>query len=579
MKKNKKQIIGISIICFIVVCIMIGCFLFGYIGKNKNKKYELEKITKWNYFTIIENDKMGVIDNKGNVIIEPNYEDIQIPNPTKDIFICSNENETKIVNAKGEEKFKSFEEVSAFQLKELATEIPFEKSVLKYKENGKYGIMNFDGKKVTKAIYDSIENLPFKEGELLVQKDGKYGVINILGKNVIPMEYKEIKVDEYYEAENSYKYSGYIVGNDTDKGTMYKYINYEANKETKEEYQDIKRIVDYEDKDKFYLIFEKDNKYGIIEDGNVIVNNEYDNIEYDSFNKLFIVKKDNNYGVLKLNGETLISCLYDDINIEGIYIYALKDEEQIIFSTTGEKINNSKNKSAYNVENTNYKITINDENKYGVIDENNNDIIPNEYYYIGYLGNDYFVVSDQTGKNGVVDNKGKIVLETKYDTIEKPEKVNLIEATEINTNTITLFDTDIKEIAKMNNAKIFEGENYIRLYSNKEQKYFNSNGEEKSNKDILSQNKIFSDVKDGKWGFVDSNGNVIVDYIYDDVTETNQYGFAGVKKDGKWGSINENGQVIIEPTYTLNNNNEVDFIGEYYKYTYGYKKFNYTNDR
>ena len=142
-----------------------------------------------------------------------------------------------------------------------------------------------------------------------------------------------------------------------------------------------------------------------------------------------------------------------------------------------------------------------------------------------------------------------------------------------------MFDTDIKEIAKMNNAKIFEGENYIRLYSNKEQKYFNSNGEEKSNKDILSQNKIFSDVKDGKWGFVDSNGNVIVDYIYDDVTETNQYGFAGVKKDGKWGSINENGQVIMEPTYTLNNNNEVDFIGEYYKYTYGYKKFNYTNDR
>ena len=142
-----------------------------------------------------------------------------------------------------------------------------------------------------------------------------------------------------------------------------------------------------------------------------------------------------------------------------------------------------------------------------------------------------------------------------------------------------MFDTDIKEIAKMNNAKIFEGENYIRLYSNKEQKYFNSNGEEKSNKDILLQNKIFSDVKDGKWGFVDSNGNVIVDYIYDDVTETNQYGFAGVKKDGKWGSINENGQVIMEPTYTLNNNNEVDFIGEYYKYTYGYKKFNYTNDR
>ena len=68
------------------------------------------------------------------------------------------------------------------------------------------------------------------------------------------MEYKEIKVDEYYEAENSYKYSGYIVGNDTDKGTMYKYINYETNKETKEEYQDIKRIVEEMDESAFVTI-------------------------------------------------------------------------------------------------------------------------------------------------------------------------------------------------------------------------------------------------------------------------------------------------------------------------------------
>ena len=359
---------------------------------------------------------------------------------------------------------------------------------------------------------------------------------------------------------------------------MYKYINYKTNIETKSEYQDIKRIVDYEDKDKFYLIYEKDNKYGVIEDENTIINNEYDNIEYDNLNQLFIVKKDGKYGIVKLNGETLISCLYDEIDIEGIYIYALKNEEQTIFNTSGEKIEDQKYKSVYNVENTNYKITINDENKYGVLDENNNSIISNNYFYIGYLGNNYFVVSRQNGKNGIIDNKGDVILDTKYDTIEKIEDTNLIDAVEINTNTITLFNNEMKELNKMSNANIFVEKNYIRIYSNKEQKYFNSNGEEKSNKEILSQNKIFSDVKDGKWGFVDSNGNVIVDYIYDEVTEQNSYGFAGIKKDGKWGSINEDGQVIIEPTYTLNNN-EVDFVGEYYKYTYGYKKFNYTKDR
>ncbi len=576
MKKNKKVIIC-AIIISIIILVIAGTIVYKH-AKGKSSDYELEKIDVWTYLPIVENEKMGVIDNKGNVVIEPNYNNIQIPNPTKDVFICSNENETKIVNAKGEEKFKNFEEVSAIQLKELATEIPYEKSVLKYKENGKYGIINFDGKKITKAIYNNISNLPYKEGELLVEKDGKYGVISILGKNILPIQYKEIKVDEYYEAENAYRYSGYIVGNDTDKGTMYKYINYKTNIETKSEYQDIKRIVDYEDKDKFYLIYEKDNKYGVIEDENTIINNEYDNIEYDNLNQLFIVKKDGKYGIVKLNGETLISCLYDEIDIEGIYIYALKNEEQTIFNTSGEKIEDQKYKSVYNVENTNYKITINDENKYGVLDENNNSIISNNYFYIGYLGNNYFVVSGQNGKNGIIDNKGDVILDTKYDTIEKIEDTNLIDAVEINTNTITLFNNEMKELNKMSNANIFVEKNYIRIYSNKEQKYFNSNGEEKSNKEILSQNKIFSDVKDGKWGFVDSNGNVIVDYIYDEVTEQNSYGFAGIKKDGKWGSISEDGQVMIEPTYTLNNN-EVDFVGEYYKYTYGYKKFNYTKDR
>lgn len=578
MEKKKKIFITVAVICIILLC-FIGIFFLVKHFKNKNKEYELEKITSWKYFTIVENNKMGVIDNKGNVIIEPNYNTIQIPNPTKDVFICINDDETKVVNEKGEESFKNFEEVSAIQLKELATEIPFEKSILKYKENEKYGLVNFEGKKITEAIYENIENLPYKEGELLVENNGKYGVINMLGKEVIPVEYKEIKVDEYYEKDSAYRYSGYIVGTETDNGTMYKYINYNNKQQSKDEYQDIQRVVDYENKDEYYLIFKKDNKYGVIKNENIVINNEYDNIEYDSFNQLFTVKKDGKYGVLKSNGETLISCLYDEIDIEGIYIYSLKGEEQIIFDTTGAKIGNPKYKSVYNVEDTNYKITINNENKYGVVDENNNEIIKNEYYYIGYLGNNYFVVSGQNGKNGIMNNEGKVVLEVKYDTIEKLEKSDIVEATELNTNTIILFNKEIKQIANISNSTLYEGENFVKLYSNNEQKYFDSEGNEKENKEILN-NKLFADVKNGKWGFIDSNGNVIVDYIYDNVTEFNSYGFAGIKKDGKWGSINDEGKVIIEPTYTLNiNTNEIDFIGEYYKYTYGYKKFNYTNDR
>ena len=70
--------------------------------------------------------------------------------------------------------------------------------------------------------------------------------------------------------------------------------------------------------------------------------------------------------------------------------------------------------------------------------------------------------------------------------------------------------------------------------------------------------------KDGKYGFVDKNGKVIVDYIYDDATEQNDYGFAGVKKDGKWGAIDSTGAVIQEPTYNLDNYLLVDFIGRWH---------------
>ena len=70
--------------------------------------------------------------------------------------------------------------------------------------------------------------------------------------------------------------------------------------------------------------------------------------------------------------------------------------------------------------------------------------------------------------------------------------------------------------------------------------------------------------ENGKYGFVDKNGNVVVDYIYDDATEQNEYGFAAVKQNGLWGSINSEGKNVIEPKYNLDNNLLVDFIGKWH---------------
>ena len=81
---------------------------------------------------------------------------------------------------------------------------------------------------------------------------------------------------------------------------------------------------------------------------------------------------------------------------------------------------------------------------------------------------------------------------------------------------------------------------------------------------ILEPDALFLSKKDGKYGFVDKNGNVVVEYIYDDAKEQNSSGFAAVKKDGKWGSINSKGNVVIEPTYNLDNYLVIDFIGKWH---------------
>ena len=79
------------------------------------------------------------------------------------------------------------------------------------------------------------------------------------------------------------------------------------------------------------------------------------------------------------------------------------------------------------------------------------------------------------------------------------------------------------------------------------------------------ENQLFADKKGNKWGYVDLKDKTQVDYIYDQVTEFNEFGYAGVKKDGKWGVMNSDGVVILEPTYVISNDNSPVFIGIYYK--------------
>ena len=164
----KKKIIIITII---IAAILATAIYFGVKNiQEENKKYEIAQITEYKYFVSKENEKYGVIDVNGKTVIDSKYDDVKIPNPEKAVFVCYEGDNTKVLNDKGEEIYTQFQNVKPLRLKNILSDLMYEKTTLEYSENGKYGIIDINGKKITNAIYDEIETLQFKEGELLVKK-------------------------------------------------------------------------------------------------------------------------------------------------------------------------------------------------------------------------------------------------------------------------------------------------------------------------------------------------------------------------------------------------------------------------
>ncbi len=66
------------------------------------------------------------------------------------------------------------------------------------------------------------------------------------------------------------------------------------------------------------------------------------------------------------------------------------------------------------------------------------------------------------------------------------------------------------------------------------------------------------DCMNGEWGFIDKNGNVVVDFRYDEV-KSYSGGVAVVYKDGKAGLVDYNGKEILKPAFS----DIYDFVGKY----------------
>lgn len=562
MKKSKIIIIIITILVFGAIAI--------YLCKRSENSYKIEKVTNIKYNLVLENKKYGVIDEKGNIIVKPQYDIIQIPNPSKPVFICMHDYnvnlqqyEIDVFNEKGQKILTEYESVQALPTESTWDGIPFEKSVLKYKQNNKYGLISLENKIITKPIYDSIKAINYKEGMLLVEENAKFGAINIKGKIIIKPEYDQITVDNYYNAETMYKASGFVVKKKVEDSYKYGYINSNGKVLLDTQYTEISRINEIiDDKNIFLLVF-KDGQAGIVKNNKTILNYEYEDISYNAYNNMFVIQRNAKNGIADIKGKIIIQPEYDSIMFGGIYINAVKNNEITILDLQGNKIENDNIYAKLPTNNNNYYITIDKDEVYRVVDKEDNIKIDNNYTYIEHIKDEYFIVY-KDGKNGIIDLSGKSIADLKYNSIFKIAGTEIIQANINNTNNITLLNDEMKIVCNMNNASIEKEDNYFKVFSNNDIKYFDNNGNEISYKQIEPNNKIYARKINEKWGFVNEENKLIINNEYDMVTEFNKYGFAGIKKDGKWGVINLKGEIIQEPTYSLKWESP-SFIGKYYK--------------
>ena len=543
LKKDKGNIKILAIFVIILLIIVTAIFVFY---QSHTKENSVQQNEPYEYFPLYAADgTMGVVDRQGNEVIKPEYTDVYIPNLSKDVFICFNNEQYTLLNKKGEEIFKEFDEISPMIISDETLEM--EKNTLVYKKNGAYGLVDLSEKTLTDAIYEEIKTLENKPGYILVKKDGLYGVLDAKGNTVIDAKYYSIKSDEYCSETDGYDKTGYIISEKTDSGILYGYVDYRGKVLVSPKYESITRALEYEE-DTVYLIVMQNGKKGVLRNKKQIIKNKFQSINYYNMSNIFIVNKNGKYGFYNAEGKEILSPQYTSYSIAGNYISVEKNGSAELYDMHGNLVNRDRYKSIIETDNPDFFIAESGNGYYSIISK---DIqIDDKYTNITYAFENYFIFTNEEGKSGVLDAYSGIEIEPEYDYIIVTGTVNALEARK--ENMVDIYSEKIEKVASISEGVVENiGTNYLVVYSNSEMQYFNKAGEPVTNAEVYPDLSLYAIQKDGKFGFVDKTGKVVVDCQYDIVTELNEYGYAGICQEGKWGVLDSKGKEIVVPTYEI----------------------------
>ena len=262
-------------------------------------------------------------------------------------------------------------------------------------------------------------------------------------------------------------------------------------------------------------VFYSNNKCGVIDiTGKIIVPANWEYIaDFENGNAILRSNADT-YGLIGRDGCLIIPAIYDFMSrINEDYFYAKKD------------------------------------NKCGVLNSQGEIVLPVEYDFIFDETIDIDVVKiNRNDKYGLTDGNFNIILPVEYESIAsfKDKEFPIIE---IRKNGKKYgFNLMTKHICTPAFEHLFaKGSDFADITLETGETYVIDKWGKKLPKHINQETGVYAYKENGKWGFKDKTGKVLISPRYDYVGDYWYYSFISVSKDYKSGIVNNQGKEILAP--------------------------------
>ncbi len=261
----------------------------------------------------------------------------------------------------------------------------------------------------------------------------------------------------------------------------------------------------------YYILSESGTAIEVDDIGNTVVSSECSRTGAIVYAPGTSPLEPNSTGYVDVEGNQIIPYIYDHL-------------QKTDFSWGGEYLGTS----APNFDN-NYLIASKGD-KEALLDLKGNIVLDFKYDSIFSYKNGFAFV-ELDGKFGCVDTKGNVVLPFVYESVSNSKTdddyVSLVKDYEYGY-------ADLK-------GNLLVPTIYNLAYEFLDDKYFSSRSSNDSSRFVVENNER-------QWGCVDIKGNVVVPFVYQEMWPF-EGGLAAVQKDDKWGFVNTSGKIVINTKY------------------------------